>query len=105
MRQGPTARVRIREGARIRQVARIREVARIQEVARMPEVARIRAVRRILEAAGIREGAGNKPPRSINTYGPLGRGGNPVGKDKPHIGSVSLRQEEAKSCYCKYADT
>src|SRR5689334_20490264 len=97
MRQGPTARVRIREVARIRQGARIREAAQMQEVARM------RAVRRILEAAGKVEG--NKPPRSINTYGPLGRGGNPVGKGKPHIGSVLLRQEEAKSCYCKYADT
>jgi hypothetical protein len=43
-RQGPTARVRIRE------------VARIRQVAHMQELARMRAVRRILEAVGKVDG-------------------------------------------------
>ena len=91
--------VRIRSAVDIREAARTREAVRIREAGRIQEAVRIQGALRIQEVAG------SKPLRPANTCGPPDRDGNPADKDMPRIGLVLVRQEEAKSRDCKYADT
>jgi hypothetical protein len=85
--------------AQVHILERLQVTAHIREVAHIPEAAHILEVSHILEVAG------NKPCHSDDTDDPLDRDGNPVGTDIPRIGSGLVRQEEAKSRDCQYADT